>query len=79
MAADTKIVHWREVLDDIASGLKAHGSDRLCNLEVELTNGDGEVVLVTDVPTVLDYLANDTYWGEDGSWEDALVAQVRST
>ena len=40
---------------------------------------NNEVVLRTNVPTALDYLANDIYWNENNNWTDATHAVVEVT
>ena len=58
--------------------LNKHRECRTVHLEVMLFDADsGEEVLRTDVPPVLDYVANDIYWNEEGDWSDANRAEVR--
>jgi|TARA_Y100000034_G_scaffold121388_1_gene165528 hypothetical protein len=77
LTSNVKIKRANELLHLIAAGLNQHKQVALCNLEVALLCG-GEEVLVADVQTVLDYLANDIYWNEDGDWSSADTAVVRS-
>lgn len=66
-----------ELLQGIADGVKELEDVRIFNLEVELLE-KGKSVLVTDLPTVLDYLANNIYWNEESNWMHADEAKVRS-
>jgi len=68
----------RELLQTIAAGLNRHHDVKGACLEVALFDADGTEVLVTDVPTVLDYLANDLTWNEESDWSDAVYAEVRT-
>lgn len=69
------IQHHFKLLQNIADGLQQHHNVRVHDLQVRLYL-DEEVVKVMDVPTALDYLANDTHWDESGNWSEASRAVV---
>lgn len=71
-----KIKNAFVLLQNIAAGLNKHLNSPVWNLEVILYE-DRDVVLKTDVPTAIDYLANDIRWNEDGDWSNANLAEVR--
>ena len=75
---EANIKYRDELLDGIATGLKQHEDVRICNLEVILSDGDGNVVLKTSVPDVLNYIANDIYWDEETDWSKARLVEVRT-
>lgn len=72
------------LLDDIATGLRrltqehSHSSRNtpLECVEVQLWDGE-DCLLACDLPTAIDYLANDIYWDESGDWSAATTATVR--
>jgi len=66
------------LLWDIAHDLadKIDPNARVGCLEVRLYLEE-EVVLIRDLPTTLEYLANDIHWDETGDWSDAKKATVR--
>ena len=77
------IKHRDKLLAEIAKGLDwlergtSFGRCPLHAIEVSLLR-DGEVVLSTSLVTVLDYLANGTYFNESSDWSEADVANVRT-
>ena len=71
------IIHREDLLQNIAAGLKQHYRTKIANLEVVLYHDDEEV-LRTDILTMLDYIANDTYWNEVNDWSHANRAEVRT-
>lgn len=73
---EPKIVHWRELLQNIAAGVSHHELASPSSMEVILRDGDGEVVLKAGIATVLDYIASDLYWNEESDWSDARTAEV---
>lgn len=75
--ANFHIIHREALLQNIAAGLNQHDGTKIANLEVVLYH-DGEEVLRTDVPTMLDYIANDIYWNEVNDWSHANRAEVRT-
>lgn len=66
-----------ELIQTIAAGLNRHNMSRTGDLEVYLYK-DGKIVLKTGVATALDYLANDIWWNEEGEWDKANRAEVRT-
>lgn len=75
-----RIKQHRKLLQDIADGLKANHNVRVHDLQVRMYSAkEADVVLVRDVPTALDYLANDIWWDENGEWADACEARVEVT
>lgn len=72
-----KIKRPFDLLQNIAAGLNKLEGKPVWNLEV-LFYKDGEVVLRTGLPQALDYLANDIWWNEEGEWDDAEIAEVKT-
>ena len=64
------------LLQNIAADMHKYDGRKIRDLEVVLLE-DGKPVLCTDLPTVLDYLANDIYWNEESDWRNANRAEVR--
>ncbi len=73
-----KIKNASKLLSDIARKLPTSVRVTLACIEVAFyVNGEGEPRVTTDLATALGYLANDTYWNENGDWCDADRADVR--
>lgn len=72
-----KMTNAFDLLQNIAAGLNKHHMTRIANLEV-IFYEDDEALLKTDVQTALDYLANDIWWNEEGEWDSAHRAEVRT-
>jgi hypothetical protein len=70
-----EIRHREGLLQNIASGLSRFQENKIYNLQVRFLE-DGKTVLKADVPTALDYLANDIYWNEESDWSNANIAVV---
>lgn len=70
------IKHPAKLLQGIADGLQKHHNTRVHDLLVRFYDDNKDTVLVRDLPTALDYLANDTHWDEEGDWSDAVSASV---
>jgi len=78
------IKHREELLQQIAAELNKLRDHRICDLAIILSDGvevsaegdecDDEYAF--DLPTFLDYLANDIYWNEEANWANARRAIV---
>ena len=66
-----------ELLQNIAAGVNKLDHNKVGDLEVVFYE-DGKEVLATGLATALDYLAQDIYWNEEGSWANAERAEVRT-
>lgn len=75
--SEWKIKNRETLLQNIAAGLNHRKTSCLVHLEAVFYE-DGEVVMKRDVPTALDYLANDIYWDEDSDWSNADTASVET-
>jgi hypothetical protein len=75
----TNLKHPDTLLWYIARGLQElDGKTNLGTIEVRFyfnVNAEGPV-LVCDLTTAIDYIANDTYWDGDSNWSEACYATV---
>lgn len=76
------IKHQRELLQQIAAGVKKHDGARVHNLKVTLqvdpVDGPEGQDYEFDLATALDCLANDIYWDDRGNWAEARLAKVET-
>jgi len=73
---EPKIKHWRALLQTLATGLNQHDHIPVSGLDVHVHGSEG-VVLRCSPQTLIDYIANDIYWNEDGDWSDATHVTVQ--
>ncbi len=80
--ADThRIKKAPKLIDDIATGLKTFANGMgTCNLQVfeAVLLEDGKEIYATDVPTMLEHLINDLWYGVEHDISNADSARVRS-
>lgn len=74
---DVRSIKYHDsLLQQIADGLDCIGPETpLCYIEIDLYQ-DFERKLKAPLATMLNYLANDTYWNEEADWSEADTAIV---